>query len=522
MYAENGTLIFNMRDLYRAKQRVKQQQRQQHHRGSNNNNNNKKLGVTEGFRPQHIRKYPDFNQMTYMLDPFEKRIGGYYKTTRFGHESPADFSGRSVVTRKDCPNREPDLPMIESMADYDNHHQQQQEPARKALQMKDYVRKWPDFNELSYMNDPHEKAIGYSRGHFRKRRPINDVRFTTQENQDDIYRINPGAHDYRLDDPEVARWERYRLFPKSNVPTPKSDYDQLEHFKLYPHMYMQYSQLRNDFEKQEHENFVKPQHGAVRYPIPMYFNLRFLQRPYPKQAANGTDYEMRPRPPNRRGTYELPEGQTFYSDQDMMQTARAEFERFMDNQLRTVTDENTLPKRVQEREQRQQAELRNQRMPRVLEFQTAQGIVGQQLEAGQWKKRWPPETMPQAPKKTSDKAIRGNFARGNPEIRITDATGYTGPKFKPWQLVRFYSDRDLKGKEYVLKSGWYEFRRLDDPRTRLNFRSFLVPDGWTVKLVFLVDQGYVGLDYKGPRAVSDFTKPLDQLRGIRILPPTKK
>ena len=510
------TMIFNMRDLYRSKMLDKQRHQQ------------RPIKPIEGFRsyptmPDYIRKYPDFNQMTYMLDPFEKQIGGYYKTTRFGKESRADFSGRSLVSRKDCPVHEPDEPVVEAMEDVMHpglkpHEYYEKSPTAKALTMRDYVRKYPDLNELTYMNDPFEKAVGYSRGRHRSRtggiRPMNDVRFTRQESDDPsmIYRINPGSHDYRLDDSEVAKWERYRLFPKSNVPTRKSEYNQLEHFKLYPHMYMQYSQMRDDFEKQEQDKFVQAQHGAVKYPIPMYFNLRFLQRKYPKYAATGADYEMRPRPPNRRGTYQLPEAESF--GMDLYKTARAEFERFMDNQLKTITDESTLPKSVQEREQRQQAMLRNERMPVTMDF--GSNIIQQQLHAGQYKKRFPPETMPEPPQKISAKAIRGDFARGNPNVRIQDTSGYTGPKFKPWQSVRFYSDRDLKGKEYVLKSGWYEFKRLKDPRTRLDFKSFLVPEGWKVQLVFLVDQGYVGLDYVGPREVPNFTKPIEKLRGIRI------
>lgn len=497
------TLIFNMRDMYKAKQRYNNAQ--------HNDVSKKRL---EGFRsypmmPNHVRKYPDFNQMTYMLDPFEKQIGGYYKTTRFGNESRADFSGRSVVSRKDRPTKEPDEPVVETMEDVRSPHN-----------LINLSRKYPNFNELTYMKDPFEKAIGFNRGmKQQQRRPINDVRYTSKEQNDPsmIYRINPSAKDYRLDDTEVAKWEKYQLFPKSNVPTRKSEFNQLEHFKLYPHMYMQYSQLQDDFSKQEQENFIQPQHGAVRYPIPMYFNLRFLQRRYPNFPANGSDYEMHPRPPNRRGTYDIPEG--VGANNDMLKTARAEFERFMDNQLKTVTDEDTMPKHIQEREIRQQNMLRQERMPMTLSF--ADKIKGQQLEAGQYKQRFPPETMAKPYSKVGEKAIRGDFSRGNPQVRIQDSSGYTGPKFKPWQSVRFYSDRDLKGKEYVLKTGWYEFKRIEDPRTRLSFKSFLVPEGWTVQLIFLVDKGYVGLDYKGPRSISNFTKPMEKLRGIRVISPKK-
>lgn len=316
------------------------------------------------------------------------------------------------------------------------------------------VKQYPDFNDLSYMMDPCRDEI---------EKPAKWDGHEGRERYLDA-RVNPSAHDYRLTDRDVIDWEKYRMFPHSNVPTLKSEYNQLEHFKIYPHMYSTHTQLRKQW---DNAKFIEPKKGAVRYPIPMHFQLRSLQKKYPRCQASGADYEMRARDPSRDGTHELPDGDgapglTRYLKYHNHGTQTAQLFKFP-----TCKQRSMLPPSF--------------------------GFGPQCVTGG-----------------NGNDEEQHEFTAEDDGITVGTSKGFMSQKCKDNNSVRFYSDKYLKGTEYTIKRpGLYDMD-IDNP---LVFRSFLVPAGWVVKMVY----NNRSLNYHGLRGVSDYTKPLEKLRGIRII-----
>lgn len=103
------------------------------------------------------------------------------------------------------------------------------------------------------------------------------------------YRINPNARDDFTTDEEM-----YVLAPKSNIPVRKSDLRQKRKIRIYPHMFPQLQNTEDeaDSKKLDFGRSIR----AVDYPIPMRFQMRFLQdrgHTSGPDGHGGVDYDLR-------------------------------------------------------------------------------------------------------------------------------------------------------------------------------------------------------------------------------------
>lgn len=96
--------------------------------------------------------------------------------------------------------------------------------------------------------------------------------------------INPNAFDTFKPD-----LEELMMYPKSNVPMRKVDFEEKNVFRIYPHMYQQPMNTEDEADTRA-VDFGRTL-GGVDYPIPMYFQLRPLQDNTYK--TGGIDYDMR-------------------------------------------------------------------------------------------------------------------------------------------------------------------------------------------------------------------------------------
>lgn len=120
---------------------------------------------------------------------------------------------------------------------------------------------------------------------------------------DDIFRINPNVRDNW-----EAHEEQFMLQPRTNQLIAKWELDQKQKLRIYPHMFTDYVQLQKESEKPFHGGISG---GGVDYPIPMRFQLRYLQQPQSKRSQN-IDYDVH----IKRKDNNLPEFHDFIVDKD--------------------------------------------------------------------------------------------------------------------------------------------------------------------------------------------------------------
>lgn len=100
------------------------------------------------------------------------------------------------------------------------------------------------------------------------------------------FRINPNTKDmWRPSE------EQFTLNPKSNQLVSKWELDQRQQFKIFPHMFSAQTDLINEANKPRKGGIER---GGVDYPIPMRFQLRYLQQPHNPHngTAQGVDYDV--------------------------------------------------------------------------------------------------------------------------------------------------------------------------------------------------------------------------------------
>lgn len=105
------------------------------------------------------------------------------------------------------------------------------------------------------------------------------------------YRVNPNAG--KQFTPEE---EEFVLYPKSNIPVRKTDLAQRKKIRIYPHMFQQPQNTED--EGPEDRLDIGRSVGGVDYPIPMRFQMRFLQDRGHNQGGGadghgGVDYDLR-------------------------------------------------------------------------------------------------------------------------------------------------------------------------------------------------------------------------------------
>jgi hypothetical protein len=99
----------------------------------------------------------------------------------------------------------------------------------------------------------------------------------------DAFRINPNIKDnWRPSE------EQYTLNPKSNQLVSKWELDQKSQLKIYPHMYAPNTELANLAKKTWKGGIER---GGTDFPIPMRFQLRYLQQP-PHKDSHNIDYDV--------------------------------------------------------------------------------------------------------------------------------------------------------------------------------------------------------------------------------------
>jgi len=103
-----------------------------------------------------------------------------------------------------------------------------------------------------------------------------------------IYQINPNKNAHWSPSDEV-----FTLSPKSNELATKWEVDQKQQLKIFPHMFSGQSELVKQHNKPWKGGIER---GGVDYPIPMRFQLRYLQQPPPLNGSvnDRVDYEARP------------------------------------------------------------------------------------------------------------------------------------------------------------------------------------------------------------------------------------
>lgn len=105
------------------------------------------------------------------------------------------------------------------------------------------------------------------------------------------YNVNPNAgNDFTTEE------EQYVMFPKSNIPVRKSDLKQKRKIRIYPHMFPQLNPNTEDEADGNKLDFGKSI-GGVDYPIPMRFQMRYLQdrghASTGSEGHGGVDYDLR-------------------------------------------------------------------------------------------------------------------------------------------------------------------------------------------------------------------------------------
>lgn len=103
---------------------------------------------------------------------------------------------------------------------------------------------------------------------------------------DSLYRINPNVPNNFLPKDEI-----YTLSPGGNSLTTKWELEEKQKFKIYPHMYSDTVNLINR-QKEEDSTEGGISYGGVDYPIPMRFQLRYLQQPGHKGISHNIDYDV--------------------------------------------------------------------------------------------------------------------------------------------------------------------------------------------------------------------------------------
>lgn len=336
--------------------------------------------------------------------------------------------------------------------------------------------KYPDYNELSYMIDPADDDDDGSK----------DIAYEKNTNEFLASRINPCVHDYRLADHDVIDNEKYRMFPHSNVPITRQQYDQLEQFKIYPHMYTAHSKLRDNYDNAE---FQEPKEGAVQYPIPMHMQLRVLQKQYPKNEASGADHEMIICNPNTGmpGKYIMPKPHSRNSGVSLMPHYL---------EAHPASDK---------------------RMPRLIQPQLPPGFYGEYIPCTDAAANTSNSYI-QRQCKTQNKDL-GTFSVYNTDnVRISKVpAGLISPKCKENSQVRFFSNSGLKGTEYIManKSGCYKFEY--NKKGNIPLKSFLIPKGWILKIIYNNNNKKQAHEYIGLRAVQNFSKPQTHIHSICIV-----
>ena len=110
---------------------------------------------------------------------------------------------------------------------------------------------------------------------------------------DELFQINPNVKDNFK-----AYEEQYMLFPKSNIVTPKWAVEQKQQLKIYPHMFSDTYNLMKEQERSDSEpGGIAP--GGVDYPIPMRFQMKYLQQPAHKGMGQNIDYDIHIRSKNK-------------------------------------------------------------------------------------------------------------------------------------------------------------------------------------------------------------------------------
>jgi len=106
------------------------------------------------------------------------------------------------------------------------------------------------------------------------------------------YRLNPNAgNNFTTEE------EEYIIYPNSNIPVRKSDIEQRSKIRIYPHMYPQQPKYTEDEGGSDRMDIGRSL-GGVDYPIPMRFQMKFLQdrgdSTYNQGIGQGgVDYDMR-------------------------------------------------------------------------------------------------------------------------------------------------------------------------------------------------------------------------------------
>jgi hypothetical protein len=119
------------------------------------------------------------------------------------------------------------------------------------------------------------------------------------------YRVNPNAReDFTTEE------EEYVLFPKSNIPVRKKDLREKSQIRIYPHMFPQLNAggvgaTNTETEASSDKLDFGRSLGGVDYPVPMRFQLRYLQNrgfgehKNSKYGHGGIDYDLRLKHKNR-------------------------------------------------------------------------------------------------------------------------------------------------------------------------------------------------------------------------------
>ena len=120
--------------------------------------------------------------------------------------------------------------------------------------------------------------------------------------------------------------------------------------------------------------------------------------------------------------------------------------------------------------------------------------------------------------KTQNKDL-GTFSVYNTDnVRISKVPpGLISPKCKENSQVRFFSNSGLKGTEYIManKSGCYKFEY--NKKGNIPLKSFLIPKGWILKIIYNNNNKKQAHEYIGLRAVQNFSKSQAHIHSICIV-----
>lgn len=285
----------------------------------------------------------------------------------------------------------------------------------------------------------------------------------TNENPESMFLINPNKENsYK----RVGN--KFILYPKSNVPIDKKGYEEKKKLRFYSHMFNSQKQLEDHVKKNRFYSRDGDLDRASGYPIPMRFNLSYLQN-RPQSGEHYLDYDM-----VAAGDNTIPKSGSVHSDSNLGIGV------FSERQLNYLNE----PDRVHNAHRRnliiQQQEPRNykQRMP----FNTMPFVYGSQYEHNY------------------DRQViseKQNGSCGNRLSGLSDLSNYE----KTPLISTFYNRTDFSGKEISLKSGKYHFQK--NGKRTFDARSFRLPKGLTARLTSsspsLRDKILV---FHGPRNIS--------------------